>query len=97
MVDLESTEGENLKSDTNTSPAVQHRKQEPYKDISVPWKISQAMQIQGAGTMKLLRDSWNIFGEMSLRDRADDVLCQPEWVGALITTCSMQSDVYLHA
>ncbi|OKO90882.1 hypothetical protein PENSUB_13183 [Penicillium subrubescens] len=38
-------------------------------------------------------------GKLRDHKRADllNNICQPEWIGALITTCNMQSDIYLHA
>ncbi|KAJ5449505.1 uncharacterized protein N7458_005954 [Penicillium daleae] len=78
MVDLEVTrqlEDADLSSDNNGFPSAWHCRKELLKDSPVSWKIfSKHEEDTGAVTMQLLRDSWNMFKGLDLRDWADDVL-----------------------
>jgi hypothetical protein len=47
------------------------------KDSPVSWKIFSKHEDTGAITMQLLRESWNMFKGLGLRDWADDVLGMP--------------------
>jgi hypothetical protein len=64
-------------NDTNAFPAAQHCRKESSKGSPASWKILSRHEDTGAVTMQLLRDSWGMFKDLSLRDWADDVLDMP--------------------
>ncbi|KAJ5454038.1 uncharacterized protein N7458_004994 [Penicillium daleae] len=80
MVDLEVTrqlEDADLSSDNDGFPSARHCRKVSLKDSPVSWKIFSKHEDTGAITMQLLRESWNMFKGLGLRDWADDVLGMP--------------------
>jgi hypothetical protein len=77
MVDLEVTrqlEDADLSSDNNGFPSAWHCRKELLKDRKI---FSKHEEDTRAVTMQLLRESWNMFKGLDLRDWADDVLGMP--------------------
>jgi hypothetical protein len=64
-------------SNTNKFSAANHCGKGSFKDSPLSWKIFSKHEDPGAVIMQLLRDSWSMLKDLSLRDWADDVLDMP--------------------